>query len=83
MSERINAGTAAAEPIITAPVDAFSRMSGISRDLVYDMLKQGSLESIKIGRKRLIVIASYHRYIEDQLKSSLVVARRRRERIGT
>jgi hypothetical protein len=55
------------DPIITATVDAFSRMSGISRDLVYDMLKQGCLDSIKIGRKRLIVIASYHRYIDGQL----------------
>ncbi len=68
MVERANGAGNAAEPI-TAPVNAFSRMSGIGRDLVYDMLKQGSLESIKIGRKRLIVIASYHRYIEDQLKS--------------
>ena len=67
MSDRALTIDEVAQPIITAPVDAFARMSGIGRDLIYDMIKDGTLDSIKIGRKRLIVIASYHRYIESQL----------------
>jgi excisionase family DNA binding protein len=49
---------------ITAPINEFCRLAGIGRSLVYEMLGDGRLESITIGKRRLIVLASYHRLIE-------------------
>jgi excisionase family DNA binding protein len=31
-----------------------ARMTGLSRDLLYDQMRQGNLDYIKIGRRRLI-----------------------------
>jgi hypothetical protein len=50
--------------IITAPVGAFCAMSGIGRTKVYEMLGDGLLDSITIGKRRLIVLDSYRRLIE-------------------
>ncbi len=55
--ERINAGTA--EPIITARVKEFCRMSGIGRRKVFELIKSGELKSIKFGRLTLIDVGAY------------------------
>jgi len=52
--------------VITAPISEFCRLSGIGRTKVYELLGDGSLESISIGRRRLIVLDSYRRLIERQ-----------------
>src|SRR4051794_15609015 len=48
---------------ITAPVTEFVRLSGISRARVYEMLSAGQLESVSIGRRRLIKVDSYRKLI--------------------
>ena len=35
-------------------VDEAARLTGLSRDLLYDQIRQGNLASIKVGRRRLI-----------------------------
>jgi excisionase family DNA binding protein len=50
---------------ITAPVTEFTRLSGISRARIYEMLSAGQLEAVSIGRRRLIKIDSYRRLIES------------------
>jgi excisionase family DNA binding protein len=50
--------------IITAPVGEFCRLSGLGRTKVYELINAGELESITIGKRRLIVMASYTRLIE-------------------
>jgi excisionase family DNA binding protein len=50
--------------IISAPIGDFCQMSGIGRSLVYEMIADGRLESIKIGKRRLVLIDSYRRLIE-------------------
>jgi excisionase family DNA binding protein len=55
-----------ADRIITAPIAEFCRLSGIGRSLVYEMIGDGRLDSIRIGKRRLIVLDSYRRLIECQ-----------------
>jgi hypothetical protein len=52
---------------ITMPLAHFCRASGLGLTKVYEMLNKGDLQSVTIGRRRLIVIASYHRLIAQQL----------------
>jgi hypothetical protein len=52
--------------IITAPVAEFCILSGLGHTKVYELIGSGELESIKIGKRRLIVLASYRRLINRQ-----------------
>ena len=56
-----------AHHIITAPVGEFCRLSGLGRTKVYELLGAGTLASITIGKRRLIVLDSYRKLIERQL----------------
>jgi hypothetical protein len=55
-----------ADRIITAPVGEFCRISGIGRTRVYELIGVGALDSITVGKRRLIVLDSYRRLIERQ-----------------
>jgi hypothetical protein len=52
--------------IITATIRRFSEISGIGRSKVYELLAEGSLESIHVGSRHLIVLDSYRRLIKRQ-----------------
>src|SRR5271155_4192518 len=52
--------------VITASIGEFCRLSGIGRTKVYELLGDGNLESISIGRRRLVVLDSYRRLIQGQ-----------------
>ncbi len=54
------------EPI-TVTISEFVRLSGIGRSVVYEMLADGRLEGIKLGAKRLIVLASYRELVRRKL----------------
>jgi predicted DNA-binding transcriptional regulator AlpA len=54
-----------AEPI-TVGVREFMRLSGLSHPTVYRMLGRGDLDTVKIGTKRLILLASYRALIARQ-----------------
>jgi hypothetical protein len=51
---------------ITAPVNEFAQLSGLGVSTVWAMVKDKRLETIAIGRRRLIVIDSYRQLIEKQ-----------------
>jgi excisionase family DNA binding protein len=55
----------AAAPI-TASIGEFCKLAGIGRSLVYEMIGDGRLDSIVIGKRRLIVLDSYRRLVERQ-----------------
>jgi excisionase family DNA binding protein len=59
---------------ITAPIDQFCILAGIGRSLVYEMLGDGRLESIRIGKRRLIVLDSYRRLIERECANAALPA---------
>ena len=54
------------DAIISAPVDVFCRISGLGRNSVFEMIADGRLESVKIGRRRLVIIDSYRRLIREE-----------------
>jgi hypothetical protein len=62
--------------IISTSVPEFSRLSGLGQSTIWAMLHDGRLESIAVGRRRLVLIASYHRLIEQQRASPRQDARR-------
>jgi predicted DNA-binding transcriptional regulator AlpA len=49
---------------ITASINDFTRMSGISRAYVYRLLDKGELRSIHIGVRHLILVDSYLDFIQ-------------------
>ena len=54
------------ENLITATIGNFCALSNIGRSKVYELLDAGELQSIKIGKRRLILIDSYRKLIEQQ-----------------
>jgi len=53
--------------IITATIPEFFRVSGNWRSKTYELLAEGRLKSIKIGKRRLIVIDSYRQLVDELL----------------
>jgi excisionase family DNA binding protein len=49
--------------IVTASIQDFIRISGLGNTTIYKLLNEGEIESVSVGRRRLIVIDSYHRYL--------------------
>ena len=60
--------------MITATVAEFCRLSGLGRTKVYEMLGDGSLDSFNVGKRRLIVLASYGRLIEHRVAASAALS---------
>ena len=52
--------------IISTPIDVFCSISGLGRTKVYELLNSGALESVKVGKRRLILVDSYRRLIANQ-----------------
>ena len=51
---------------ITVPVPQFLGMAGLGRTKCYELIGSGDLETILIGRRRLVVVDSYRKLIERQ-----------------
>ena len=62
---------AAIDPIdgglITLTIQAFGRAAGIGLTKTYQLINSGVLETVVVGKRRLIVVASYRRFIQAQL----------------
>jgi len=54
------------ETLITITIGNFCRVSGIGRSKTYELLSTGALDSLKIGKRRLIILDSYRKLIEQQ-----------------
>jgi hypothetical protein len=53
---------------ITASVKEFCLLSGLCRDKVFEMIRDGTLESFKCGKLRLVCIDSYRRWVAEQIR---------------
>jgi excisionase family DNA binding protein len=62
------------QDIITAPIPEFGRLSGLGRSKTYELIGEGKLKSIKIGKRRLIVISSWRQLVEEQLAETNTAA---------
>lgn len=57
-----------AQPI-TVRIPTALRMLGLGRSKFYDLLKVGEIETIKVGRATLVVVASLHRFVASRRRS--------------
>ena len=55
---------------ITATINDFCRISGLSRSLIYRLIADGRLDSCTIGKRRLVKIESYRQLIGDELPTN-------------
>ena len=63
--------TAAASPAGQDPnpgrlaysVDEAARLTGLSRDLLYDEMRRGNLAYVKVGRRRLITLQHLNQFL--------------------
>lgn len=51
-------------PLLSVRVGDASRMIGIGRTKLYELIKAGDLEKVKIGRATLVTMRSLRRLIE-------------------
>jgi hypothetical protein len=59
---------------ITAPIGPFCRDNGIGRTKIYQLISTGEITSVTIGKKRYIIIQSYHDFLHRQAQSAAVLA---------
>src|SRR5215472_6365435 len=62
--------------IISAPVREFARISGLGESTIWVMISDGRLETIAVGRRRLVLVDSYRKLIEQQRNAPPADARR-------
>jgi hypothetical protein len=60
----------------TAPIREFARLAGIGESTAWEMVRRGTVQTISIGKRPLVVLASYRQYIEAQLAEPPKDARR-------
>jgi hypothetical protein len=49
---------------VTIPVETFKAISGLNDRAARRLLAEGEIESVKIGKRRFVFLASYHAYLE-------------------
>jgi excisionase family DNA binding protein len=60
--------------IITAPIDRFCRLAGIGRSKTYELIANGTLDSVFVGGRRLIVVDSWRRLVVAELAAARATA---------
>ena len=46
-------------------IDEAARLTGLSRDLLYDQMRRGNLTYVKVGRRRLITCRHLQQFLGD------------------
>jgi hypothetical protein len=49
----------------TATIPQFERMSGLGRSLIYEMIADGRLETVRLSRRQLIILESFGRLVDQ------------------
>jgi hypothetical protein len=65
---------------LTVPVNEFVKLSGIGRSHVYELLRSGVLRSVTIGKKRMVLVASYREVLEKAMREQPTYTPGRRPR---
>ncbi len=50
---------------ITVKIAIAVRMTGIGRSKLYELIKSGKVETVKIGSSRLVIVDSLRQFIEN------------------
>jgi predicted DNA-binding transcriptional regulator AlpA len=53
---------------LTVPLGEFVELSGIGRTAVYKMMQSGELKSVTLGKKRMVIVASYRELLERAMR---------------
>jgi hypothetical protein len=53
---------------LTVPLNEFLEISGIGRSDAYAKLRSGELKSVTIGKKRMVIVASYIELLERAMQ---------------
>jgi hypothetical protein len=61
----VGAGAGMTAPI-TATVSDFLRLSGMGRNQFYNLCAEGEIETVPIGRRRFVLMASYYDFLQRQ-----------------
>jgi len=56
----------ATDAAITVTIGNFCKLTDIGRSKTYELLASGVLDSLKIGKRRLIILDSFRKLIEQQ-----------------
>src|SRR5437899_10456866 len=59
----VNDHNAVSEQLAVSPADA-ARLAGVGRTTIYEAIGSGALRSLKIGKRRLILIVSLRAWLE-------------------
>lgn len=51
-------------PLLVSVSQTQELLGGVSRDTIYRMLASGTLASIKIGRRRMVLASSIHSFVQ-------------------
>jgi len=54
------------EQLLTVSIKTAAAMIGIGRSTLYGLLDVGEIETIKVGRRRLVVVASLRAFVESK-----------------
>jgi len=58
------------ETRITASPETLARDNDITRTAVYGLIAEGKIDSIKVGKRRLVIVDSYERFVREQLAAA-------------
>lgn len=53
------------QPILVSVDDARTMLGGIGRTRTYALISEGKLESVKLGKRRLVMVSSIHALIAE------------------
>jgi len=56
---------------ILMPIREAAEILGLGRTTIYRLMNDGDLESVKIGRRRLIKVASVHQLVEQGARPTI------------
>jgi hypothetical protein len=55
--------------LITMPIPEFLGASGLGRSKTYDLINEGEIQSVLVGKRRLIIVQSYLDYLGRQKRA--------------
>lgn len=54
------------QQLLTVSIKTAAAMLGIGRSTLYGFLDAGEIETVKVGRRRLVVVASLRAFVESK-----------------
>jgi hypothetical protein len=66
------------DQLITATVEQFRQISGLGTTKIWELIRDGTLETVTFGKRRLILVDSYRRALARQQRVPPGDARRNR-----